>query len=419
MRYTVLIVLTDGEPKDTRELLQELANASHSPISVIIVGMGEADLPSMPQLQDDLLATHRLLKTELPTASRNVVTYVAQKDHSDAAHLAKAMLQTLPSDMLAYYEACNIKPRKLDTFEDSAGTPVPRPVIDVEAREKRDNLNRAPAERETSGSRNGTSSNPGTKETVGNQRTLSGTKSSSVQQSSERTLSSQKEGGDDVGGSKSSAADDFIRKKREMERHLASLPAFLKDEREELVRKAARHGYPKHAIERALKEGVPTAGFDVLVDNLTHCRNGTGLPMKEAALQAVAQVSKRVTSQTTVSKVRRQSNSNSKLPTSNEHHHPISRNASVRSVESRGSQAAIGDSQVPGALEADAGSCRVCLERPVNTEFVPCGHRLACSVCAEKLGPVCLLCKGTVTMVRKLEVGKRSSLPKLVDGSVK
>eukprot|EP00971_Amphidinium_carterae_P136171 2698456-Amphidinium_carterae.1 len=79
----------------------------------------------------------------------------------------------------------------------------------------------------------------------------------------------------------------------------------------------------------------------------------------------------------------------------------MTRKASVRSLESRGSQA-IGDSQVPGAIEGDAGSCRVCLERPVNTEFAPCGHRLACSVCAEKLGPVCLLCKGTITLVRKL-----------------
>mmetsp|Transcript_18204 Transcript_18204/g.42577 ORF Transcript_18204/g.42577 Transcript_18204/m.42577 type:complete len:916 (+) Transcript_18204:108-2855(+) len=410
MKYTVLVVFADGEFKDSKETLAELAKASHYPLSVIVVGMGDVDIPAMPEMQEDVNSVHRLQKTDLPTVPRRVVTYVPYKDNKSDAALSKAMLKNLPADILAYYEAVNTKPRKLDSYEDTAGSTIPKQIVDLEAREKTEKQRTATEarERDASGSRNGTLSNPGTKEAVGNNRTWSGTKSSSVVQSSstggERTLSSLPQSGEGTTHTKDSAADEFIRKKREMERHLASLPNFLKDEREELVRKAAKHGYPKHAVERALKEGVPTATFDVLIDNLTHCRNGTAIPMKEAAMQAHVH-SKRVHSHTlTTSKAsRRRSNSNTRIPTKTSGDAPVMiRSSSQRSHDSKvsgQSQLAIGDSSAPGI-------CRVCLERPVNTEFVPCGHRLACSVCADKLGPVCVLCKGTITLVKRLQVAR-------------
>lgn len=37
--------------------------------------------------------------------------------------------------------------------------------------------------------------------------------------------------------------------------------------------------------------------------------------------------------------------------------------------------------------------CTICLERKINVEFTPCGHRLACDQCADTIGQTCPLCR--------------------------
>jgi len=37
--------------------------------------------------------------------------------------------------------------------------------------------------------------------------------------------------------------------------------------------------------------------------------------------------------------------------------------------------------------------CSICLERKINVEFIPCGHRLACDQCADSVGQICPLCR--------------------------
>merc|ERR1711964_507190 len=49
------------------------------------------------------------------------------------------------------------------------------------------------------------------------------------------------------------------------------------------------------------------------------------------------------------------------------------------------------DANLPGVVDAESGTCRVCMELLIDTELQPCGHRLACQLCAKQLRgcPMC------------------------------
>ena len=51
--YTVLLILTDGEIHDMEQTKDLIVEASVLPISIIIVGIGEADFTSMEILDGD------------------------------------------------------------------------------------------------------------------------------------------------------------------------------------------------------------------------------------------------------------------------------------------------------------------------------------------------------------------------------
>ena len=47
MNYHLLLILTDGQITDYRETVDELVKGSQLPMSVIIIGIGDADFSSM------------------------------------------------------------------------------------------------------------------------------------------------------------------------------------------------------------------------------------------------------------------------------------------------------------------------------------------------------------------------------------
>lgn len=79
-------------------------------------------------------------------------------------------------------------------------------------------------------------------------------------------------------------------------------------------------------------------------------------------------------------------------------------NASFRSFRSDGSTDQLRVT-LPGAVEyydsepaqrattPMTTKCSICLERKINVEFTPCGHRLACDQCADSVGQLCPLCR--------------------------
>jgi hypothetical protein len=61
LSYTILLILTAGNVEDVKETKQHLITSSKDPLSVVIVGIGEADFTGMefldafdPQVDDSM-----------------------------------------------------------------------------------------------------------------------------------------------------------------------------------------------------------------------------------------------------------------------------------------------------------------------------------------------------------------------------
>ena len=52
----------------------------------------------------------------------------------------------------------------------------------------------------------------------------------------------------------------------------------------------------------------------------------------------------------------------------------------------------------PGGADENAPPCRICMDALIDTALVPCGHIVACHVCAQELAR-CPLCRAHIAMV--------------------
>ena len=107
-KYHVLMILTDGIIEDTDETINELVAASFLPISVIIVGIGNADFTNMNVLDAD---DEPLYDNENRKASRDLVQFVPfNKFKNNPQKLAEEVLQEIPRQIVEYYQHQNIPP---------------------------------------------------------------------------------------------------------------------------------------------------------------------------------------------------------------------------------------------------------------------------------------------------------------------
>lgn len=102
--YFVLLIITDGEITDLQETQQALVMASCEAMSVIIVGVGDADFSSMEFLDGD----EKRLASGGKIASRDIVQFVEFRKYVNSSglvsrpSLATAVLKEIPSQFLAY-----------------------------------------------------------------------------------------------------------------------------------------------------------------------------------------------------------------------------------------------------------------------------------------------------------------------------
>jgi len=76
-QYYVLLILTDGVITDMDQTRDAIVEASRLPMSIIIVGVGEADFSAMEFLDSD----DKLLKTATgDVAARDIVQFVPFRD---------------------------------------------------------------------------------------------------------------------------------------------------------------------------------------------------------------------------------------------------------------------------------------------------------------------------------------------------
>ncbi|CDW79754.1 UNKNOWN [Stylonychia lemnae] len=106
--YNVLLILTDGEIHDMQQTKQILVEASKTPLSVIIIGVGNENFTMMRELDAD----ERILQDNFgQRAVRDIVQFVRFRDHAkNYPGLASEVLKELPEQFVNYMLYKNIMP---------------------------------------------------------------------------------------------------------------------------------------------------------------------------------------------------------------------------------------------------------------------------------------------------------------------
>jgi len=114
--YLILLIITDGEISDMGPTVQEIVNASYLPISIVIVGVGNANFAKMEQLDGD----NGLLQSGGRYAQRDIVQFVPFRDFSnqDISRLAAATLAEIPGQFTDYMKKNGIEPHPPPTADE-------------------------------------------------------------------------------------------------------------------------------------------------------------------------------------------------------------------------------------------------------------------------------------------------------------
>ena len=113
LKYNILMILTDGMIDDIDSTINELVNGSFLPLSVIIIGIGNADFSAMNVLDAD---ENPLISSGGVRALRDLVQFVPfLRYESNPQLLAQEVLAEIPKQILEYYELNNLDPIRLTT----------------------------------------------------------------------------------------------------------------------------------------------------------------------------------------------------------------------------------------------------------------------------------------------------------------
>ena len=106
--YNILMILTDGIIEDMDDTINSLVEASYLPISVIIIGIGNADFSNMNVLDAD---DEPLIDRNGRKADRDLVQFVPYKDFkNDGRKLAEQVLEEVPRQIVEFYQHKKISP---------------------------------------------------------------------------------------------------------------------------------------------------------------------------------------------------------------------------------------------------------------------------------------------------------------------
>lgn len=98
--YTVLLILTDGAVSDVQATAHSLNQVSHAPLSVVIVGLGDADFSSMQFLDDSS-----------KPGKRDIAQFVQFNRHaSNSVALTSETLHEIPEQLTGYFSSNGISP---------------------------------------------------------------------------------------------------------------------------------------------------------------------------------------------------------------------------------------------------------------------------------------------------------------------
>ena len=134
LKYTVLLILTDGMICDMEDTISLIVEASRLPLSIVIVGIGNADFQNMVELDSD----DGLLESKNgKRAIRDLVQFVPfAKFEGNGEELAKEVLKEIPGQIVEYYEMVGIYPNPAPaptapTTEPTAPTAPTAPIAPI------------------------------------------------------------------------------------------------------------------------------------------------------------------------------------------------------------------------------------------------------------------------------------------------
>jgi len=105
--YSILLILTCGRMSNTKATREAIAKISGEPLSIVIVGIGNADFASMQLLDDGI-------------PGRDIVQFVEFAEHSTSeATLRAATLEEIPYQVEQYFETQCIQPGKKITVNEN------------------------------------------------------------------------------------------------------------------------------------------------------------------------------------------------------------------------------------------------------------------------------------------------------------
>lgn len=122
--YTVMLILTDGCIHDMNKTIDCVVEGSYLPLSIIIIGIGDADFSLMEQLDSD----DQLLQGSKKTAQRDIVQFVPFNQYKgQPEELAAAVIEELPNQIVGFYRNIGRKPGNagLRTMSNRSASPTP------------------------------------------------------------------------------------------------------------------------------------------------------------------------------------------------------------------------------------------------------------------------------------------------------
>ena len=101
------MILTAGNVENVKETKQQLIEASEDPLSIVIVGIGDADFSGMEFL-DEHDADHE--------SGRDITKFVRFSDYKSFNALTEAVLDEIPDQLVEYFYNRGIMPGVADEF---------------------------------------------------------------------------------------------------------------------------------------------------------------------------------------------------------------------------------------------------------------------------------------------------------------
>ena len=109
LNYTTLVILTDGAIHDMNQTIDHIVEASELPMSIIIVGIGNADFSMMEELDGD---NKGLKSGSGKNAKRDIVQFVSFNKFCNQPMevFASHVLRELPTQVVEYFRIHDITP---------------------------------------------------------------------------------------------------------------------------------------------------------------------------------------------------------------------------------------------------------------------------------------------------------------------